>query len=65
MIVVHVSVRVKPERVSDFLAATFENARLSVQEPGIARFDVLQDKTRPDMFVLNEVYRTAEAPGTA
>jgi quinol monooxygenase YgiN len=57
-----VNVRIKPELVSDFLVATLENARLSVQEPGIARFDVLQDKTRPDVFVLNEVYRTADAP---
>ena len=40
MLVVHVHVQVKPEYIDAFRAATMENARQSVQEPGIARFDV-------------------------
>ena len=62
MLVVHVHVHVKPEFVAAFRAATIENARNSVQEPGIARFDVVQDTADPTRFVLVEAYRTAEAP---
>ncbi len=62
MLIVHVHVRVKPEFVEAFLEATLANAELSLREPGIARFDVLQDKRSPEAFILNEVYRTAEAP---
>lgn len=62
MLIVHVDVHVKPEAVDTFKAATIENARNSVQEPGIARFDVLQDHTDPTHFVLVEVYRTPEDP---
>ena len=62
MQVVHVFVQVKPEAVEAFRAATLENARNSVQEPGIARFDVLQQEDDPTRFVLVEVYRTPDAP---
>jgi autoinducer 2-degrading protein len=62
MLIVHVHVRVKPEFVEAFFEATLENAELSLLEPGIARFDVLQDSRNPAAFVLNEVYRTVEAP---
>lgn len=62
MLVVHVSVHVKPESVGAFIAATRENARQSVREPGIARFDVGQQADDPTRFVLVEAYRTPEAP---
>lgn len=62
MLVVHVQVQVKPECVETFKAATRENARQSVREPGIARFDVVQQADDPTRFVLVEVYRTPEAP---
>ena len=62
MLVVHVHVRVKPESVTSFVAATIENARLSRLEPGIARFDVVQQADDPTRFVLIEAYRTPEAP---
>lgn len=62
MIVVHVQVHVVPEQVEAFRDATRVNARASVQEPGVARFDVLQRSDDPTRFVLVEVYRTAEAP---
>jgi autoinducer 2-degrading protein len=61
-IVVHVTVRVKPEAVDVFREATLVNARASVTEPGIARFDVLQDRDVPTTFVLVEIYRSADAP---
>jgi len=62
MLIVHVHVRVNPESVADFAQATVENARFSVQEPGIARFDVVQQQDDPTRFVLVEVYRDANAP---
>lgn len=62
MLVVHVQVHVKPECVDAFKAATIENARRSLEEPGIARFDVVQQVDDPARFVLVEAYRTAEAP---
>lgn len=62
MLVVHVHVRVRPERVEDFLAATLVNARASVAEPGVLRFDVIQDQADPGHVVLVEVYRDADAP---
>jgi len=62
MLVVHVHVHVKPDQVEAFRAASLENARASVQEPGIARFDVVQQQDDPTRFVLVEVYRTDDAP---
>ena len=62
MQIVHVHVQVKPESIEAFRQATVENARNSVREPGIARFDVIQDASNPAHFVLVEVYRDSEAP---
>lgn len=62
LLVVHVQVRVLPEHVAGFLQATLDNARHSLQERGIARFDVAQDRDDPTRFVLVEVYRSADAP---
>ena len=62
MLIVHVQVHVKPEFVEAFRAATVENARQSAKEPGIARFDVVQQQDDPTRFVLVEVYRTGDAP---
>lgn len=61
MLIVHVFVHVLPEAVDAFAVASRENARASVQEPGIARFDVIQSIDDPARFVLVEVYRTPEA----
>ena len=63
MLIVHVFVHVKPEQVEAFRTASLENARRSVQEPGIARFDFIQQQDDPTRFVLVEVYRTSEDPG--
>lgn len=61
MLIVHVHVHVKPDSVEAFKAATLANARASVQEPGIARFDVIQQNDNPARFILVEVYRSVEA----
>ena len=62
MLVVHVHVRIRPGQVEQFLAATLANARASLAEPGVLRFDVIQDEADPAHVVLVEVYRDAEAP---
>jgi len=62
MFIVHVFVHVKPGQVEAFRAATLENAHNSMQEPGIGRFDVIQQQDDPARFVLVEVYRTPDDP---
>ena len=56
MLVVHVHVHVRPDDVERFLAETRRNAAASLQEPGVRRFDVLQDEGDPAYVVLTEVY---------
>jgi quinol monooxygenase YgiN len=60
MHILHVHIRVKPECVAAFKAATIENARNSLREPAVARFDVAQQQDDPARFVLVEAYRTPE-----
>jgi len=62
MLIVHVHVRVKQECVEAFKQASIENARDSIREPGIARFDVVQQQDDATRFVLVEVYRSDDAP---
>jgi quinol monooxygenase YgiN len=61
LLIVHVSVHVKPDRIDAFKAATVENARHSLDESGVVRFDVLQQAGERGRFVLTEVYRSPEA----
>jgi (4S)-4-hydroxy-5-phosphonooxypentane-2,3-dione isomerase len=58
--IVHVIIHVKPEFVSAFTAATIENAQNSLQEPGVTRFDLLQQQDNPDRFLLIEIYKSPE-----
>ncbi|HET9931227.1 MAG TPA: antibiotic biosynthesis monooxygenase [Polyangiaceae bacterium] len=62
MLIVHVEVQVKPEFVEDFKAATLQNARASLTEAGVLRFDVVQKEDDPTRFVLVEAYRDDQAP---
>jgi autoinducer 2-degrading protein len=61
MLIIHIHIHVNPESVEDFIKATIENAQNSIQEPGIARFDVVQQTDDPTRFVLVEVYRDEAA----
>lgn len=63
MQIVHVHINVKPEFIEAFRQATIENASHSVNEAGIARFDVLQQTDDPTKFILVEIYKTADASG--
>jgi (4S)-4-hydroxy-5-phosphonooxypentane-2,3-dione isomerase len=56
MLVVHVHIQVKREHVDAFLAETRRNATASLEEPGVRRFDVLQDEADDTHVVLTEVY---------
>ncbi len=62
MYIVHVHVRVKPEYVEAFREASTANSVKSLQEPGIVRFDVVQQLDDPTRFVLVEAYRTSDDP---
>lgn len=62
MLIVHVHVHVKPDAVDRFRVATLDNARNSVREQGVVRFDVVQQDDDPTRFVLVEIYRTADDP---
>jgi len=61
MIVIHVHAHVRPDAVEVFREASVRNATHSVQEPGVARFDVVQQQDDPTRFILVEVYRSADA----
>jgi len=61
MHIVHVFVHVKPDKFAEFIEVATDNATNSIQEPGIARFDVLQQADDPSRFLLVEVYRDEEA----
>jgi quinol monooxygenase YgiN len=62
MLVVHLHVQVKAEHVEAFVAETRKNSSESLKEPGVARFDVVQQVDDPTRFVFFEVYKTPEAP---
>lgn len=62
MIIVHVQVQVKPGMEDAFIAATRANAKASLGEPGVLRFDVVRQVEDPTRFVLVEVFRDADAP---
>ena len=62
MLILIVHAQVKPEFVDAFIAATKINAVNTAKEPGVARFDFLQQQDDPTRFVLHEVYRNQEAP---
>jgi quinol monooxygenase YgiN len=62
MLIVHVHVYVKADQVEVFRAASIENAKQSVKEPGVARFDVIQQQDDPTRFILVEVYRAPNDP---
>ena len=59
---VFVKGKLKEDSRNAFYAATLKNARYSILEDGIARFDLLRNIDRPDDFLLIEVYKSAADP---
>lgn len=62
MLTIFVYIHVKPEMVDGFIQATRLNVAESLKEPGVARFDFIQQADDATRFVLVEVYHTAEDP---
>ena len=62
MLIVNVHISVKQDMVDDFINATEKNAAASINEPGVARFDLIQQVDDSTRFILVEVYRDEEAP---
>ena len=62
MLIINVSIHVRPEYVDAFIAATLANARASLLEPGVVRFELAQQEQDPAQFLLVEVYRTPDDP---
>ena len=62
MLVVHVHIHVKPEQLEAFIVLTRENSNESLKEPGVARFDLVQQSDDRTRFILVEAYKTPEAP---
>lgn len=62
MLIVHVHVHVLPESADAFIAASLANARASIEEAGIVRFDLVQQDDDPTRFLLIEIYRSPDAP---
>ena len=61
VLVVQVHIKIKDRYIQNFIEESIENASNSIKEPGIARFDLIQQKDDPSQFILNEVYRSADA----
>jgi quinol monooxygenase YgiN len=62
MVILHVTIQVKSEHVSEFLDVVRYDAEHSEQdEPGCLRFDVIQDRDDKNRFYFYEVYRDERA----
>lgn len=61
MVIVHVFIKIKPDMLEPFKAMTLKNAQSSIKEPGILRFDFMQQEDDPLSFLLVEVYKDSNA----
>lgn len=61
MIVRIIDIHVLAARIEEFKKATLLNREGSIREPGVLRFDLLQDEAQPGHFLLYEVYRDQRA----
>lgn len=62
MLIVQVHVHIKKGMTEQFIEATRKNASKSIYEPGIMRFDIIQEKDNQERFILVEAYRDSDAP---
>jgi|SRR5688572_27269037 len=61
MYIFQVHHHIKADQVETYKAAILENARKTIEEPGVIRFDVFQDANNPAHFSLLEVYEDMAA----
>ncbi len=60
MFTVLVSLRVKSDQVNAFTEITTKDAQASLQDPGVLRFDMLQQSDDLKHFILHEVYQSRD-----
>lgn len=61
MYVVIVQIHVKPKCLDSFISATLKNVSCSLQEPGVVRFDFIQNIEESNRFILIEIYTSKDA----
>lgn len=61
MIIVHVRTAVNPDSIDAFINATLKNAQNSINEPGVIRFDFIQQADSPSNFLLIEIFKNEDA----
>jgi (4S)-4-hydroxy-5-phosphonooxypentane-2,3-dione isomerase len=60
MIIVEVTLKVKPDRINDFIKYTKDNVENSLKEAGIRRFEFYKEKASNNIFVLFEIYNSTD-----
>lgn len=63
MIVRIINVYVSEKYLEAFKEVSVKNRLGSIREPGVVRFDILQNTSEPTHFVLCEVYENEQAAG--
>jgi autoinducer 2-degrading protein len=60
MIIVEVTLKVKADRINDFIKYTKDNVENSLKEAGIRRFEFYKEKASNNIFVLFEIYESTD-----
>ena len=60
MIIAEVTLKVKPDRINDFIKYTKDNVENSLKETGIRRFEFYKEKESKNVFVLFEIYESTD-----
>ena len=60
MIIAEVTLKVKPDRINDFIKYTKDNVENSLKEAGIRRFEFYKEKESKNVFVLFEIYESTD-----
>ena len=60
MIIVEVTLKVKSDRINDFIKYTKDNVENSLKETGIRRFEFYKEKESKNVFVLFEIYESTD-----
>jgi (4S)-4-hydroxy-5-phosphonooxypentane-2,3-dione isomerase len=60
MIIAEVTLKVKPDRMNDFIKYTKDNVENSLKEAGVRRFEFYKEKESKNVFVLFEIYELTD-----
>lgn len=61
MTVIIVHVKVKPDRIQDFIKETQISQAATLKEPGCWRYTIMQDTDNDNAFILSEAYQNQES----